>query len=76
MIPANIRWPVIIVSALAIHAVASLVVVLIAVSDPSRAVETDYYQKALRWDDKKAQDARNLSLGWSLATETEPATKA
>ena len=71
MIPVNIRWPLIIVSALTLHVVVSLAVAFVAVSDPSRAVEADYYQKALHWDEKKAQDATNLTLGWTLPFETE-----
>ncbi len=65
-------WPVIIAGALALHVVASLVVVFIATSDPSYAVEEDYYQKALHWNDKRAQDRTNDSLGWSIDFSVEP----
>ena len=65
-------WPVIIAGALAVHVVASLVVVFIATSDPSYAVEEDYYQKALHWNDKRAQDRMNDSLGWSIDFSVEP----
>ena len=40
--------------------------VYLATSDPSFAVEEDYYQKALDWDAKRAQDAHNAELGWTL----------
>ena len=52
--------------------VASLIVVYVATSDPSHAVEENYYQKAIAWDDKRAQDRVNQDLGWSLSFEAEP----
>ncbi len=80
-IPAHIRWPAVIIGALALHVVVSLVTVWIATSNPSYAVEEDYYQKALHWDDKRAQDGRNTVLGWQIAFDVnrtevigEPAT--
>jgi nitrogen fixation protein FixH len=33
--------------------------------DPSFSVESDYYQKAVSWDAKMAQDRDNARLGWS-----------
>lgn len=45
---------------------ANLILAYVAISDPSFAVEEDYYQKALRWDDKRAQDLRNTELGWTI----------
>jgi nitrogen fixation protein FixH len=68
-------WPVIITGALAVHVVASLVVVSIATSDASYAVEENYYQKALHWDDKRAQDRTNDSLGWSIDFSVTPPEK-
>ena len=66
-------WPWIIAGALALHVVASLVVVFVAASNPSYAVEEDYYQKALHWNDKRAQDRTNEELGWVLDLEVHPA---
>ncbi len=66
-------WPWIIAGALAIHVVASLVVVFVATSNPSYAVEEDYYQKALHWNDKRAQDRTNEELGWILNLTVRPA---
>ena len=67
-------WPPIIVGALAFHVISSLVVVYVATSDPSYAVEDDYYQKAVAWDEKRAQDRVNADLGWSLEFSVEPPT--
>jgi nitrogen fixation protein FixH len=61
-----------IAGALALHVVASLVVVYVATSDPSYAVEEDYYRKAVAWDDKRAQDRANEVLGWLLEFNIEP----
>ena len=65
-------WPPIIAGALALHVVVSLIVVYVATSDPSYAVEEDYYEKAVAWDDKKAQDRTNTRLGWSLEFSVKP----
>ena len=48
---------------------ANLILAWVAVTDPSFAVEEDYYQKAMAWDDKRAQDQRNSALGWTLEFE-------
>jgi len=71
-IPPNIRWPAVIVGALVIHVVVSLTMVWVASSNPSYAVEEDYYQKALHWDEKRAQDRHNAELGWLLGFTVEP----
>jgi nitrogen fixation protein FixH len=67
-----VRWPLVITIALVLHVVVSLGTVYVATSNPSYAVEEDYYQKALRWDEKRAQDRRNAELGWRLVLEVEP----
>ena len=66
-------WPWIIAGALALHVVGSLVMVFVATSNPSYAVEEDYYQKALHWDDKRAQDRTNEELGWFVELAVRPA---
>ncbi|MEJ2188201.1 MAG: FixH family protein [Acidobacteriota bacterium] len=67
--------PFLIAAALGIHVVGSLLVVYFTTSNPSYAVEEGYYEKALAWDDKRAQDAVNTALGWRLeATAHPPAT--
>lgn len=68
-------WPPIIAGALAFHVISSLVVVYVATSDPSYAVEDDYYQKAVAWDEKRAQDRLNQNLGWSLEFGVTPPEK-
>ena len=65
-------WPWVIGIALALHVIGSLVFVAIATSDSSYGVEEDYYQKAVNWDEKRAQDRTNAELGWSLEFEVAP----
>lgn len=76
LLPPRLRWPVLIIGALVIHVVVSLVTVVVATSNPSYAVEEDYYQKALAWDSRRAQDRHNLELGWQLDFEVAPPSAA
>ena len=72
LLPPRLRWPVLVIGALVIHVVVSLATVVVATSNPSYAVEEDYYQKALAWDSRRAQDRHNLELGWQLDFEVAP----
>lgn len=60
------RWPVAVVLILGACVAANVWIIRIANADPSFAVEPDYYQKALRWDDELAQRERNRALAWQL----------
>jgi nitrogen fixation protein FixH len=60
------QWPWIVGGLMAVVIGANLILLYVATGDPSFAVEEDYYQKALDWDDKRAQDQTNVELGWSL----------
>jgi hypothetical protein len=72
LLPPRLRWPVLIIGALVVHVVVSLLTVVVATSNPSYAVEEDYYQKALAWDARRAQERHNLELGWRLDFEVAP----
>ncbi len=48
--------------------------VVISTNDPNFAVEPDYYQKAVDWDKKRAQDAENERLGWKVSWTFEAAS--
>ena len=61
------HWMVLVGFLMAIVLVANLILVYFATSDPSFAVEEDYYQKALDWDERRAQDAANAELGWTAS---------
>lgn len=62
-------WPVAMGTILAIGVAANIWLIRVASADPSFAVEENYYQKALRWDEELAQRARNDSLGWIVEPE-------
>jgi nitrogen fixation protein FixH len=59
----------VIVALLGVSLSANLALLVLAVDDPSFAVEPEYYEKAMAWDEKRAQDRRNEELGWSLELE-------
>jgi len=67
------KWPLIIAGALAVHALAWVAVAYLATSNPTYAVEEDYYQKALAWDASQAQAARSAALGWQVEPTIERA---
>ena len=45
------------------------ITVYLANSDKSFAVEPDYYQKALTWDEHVQEQARSRALGWTMRVE-------
>ncbi|MEQ8843691.1 MAG: FixH family protein [Phycisphaerales bacterium] len=69
--PTNVRtgrswvWPLAVVGALAVSLTVCAITVVAAVSDPSYAIEDDYYQKAVDWDDRRALQAASDQLGWN-----------
>jgi nitrogen fixation protein FixH len=65
-------WPYVIAGALALHVAASLIFVYVATSNPSYAVEEDYYAKSVAWDATRAQARVNADLGWALAVAANP----
>ena len=69
-------WPAVIVGLLMLGVGANVGLLIVASSDPSFAVESDYYAKAVRWDEKRAQDAANDALNWNLTLSTETTVDA
>jgi nitrogen fixation protein FixH len=51
---------------------ANFALVYLATSDPSFAVEEDYYSKAVGWDRKREQDRLNSELGWEMSFAVAP----
>jgi nitrogen fixation protein FixH len=66
-------WPGIIIGLLAAQMLLLLTMAYIATSDRSFAVEPDYYQKALNWDQLAAQNRMNEQLGWSAHIQVSDA---
>ena len=59
-------WPAAVVIILGVTVAANLWIIRVANNDPSFAVEEDYYQRGVHWDDELAQRRLNDSLGWRL----------
>lgn len=59
-------WPIGVTVVLATVVAANIWVAVKANSDPSFAIEPDYYKKAVAWDSSMAQDRHNTALNWSL----------
>lgn len=57
-------WPAIVVGLLALQVGLSLAGAFLATRGQSFAVEDDYYNKALHWDDFAALQQRSAALGW------------
>lgn len=62
-------WPIGVAVILGATVAANIVVMRLASSDPSFAIEPDYYKKAVAFDSTMAAESRSLTLGWS-ATST------
>lgn len=65
-------WPVSVAGILSLTIGANVWLVRVANSDPSFAIEENYYQRGVHWDDELAQRARNVALGWRLTTTARP----
>jgi nitrogen fixation protein FixH len=48
------------------------VMISIAVNDPSFAVEPAYYQHALNWDARRAEEEQSRALGWAVDWQILP----
>jgi nitrogen fixation protein FixH len=70
------RWPLIVLSLLAGHVAIMLVAVVIATHDKSFAVVSNYYDRAVNWDQSQAILRASRELGWHVqivpATQTDP----
>jgi nitrogen fixation protein FixH len=64
------QWPWAIGGLLGLCVAANVSLLVYANSDPGFAVEPDYYQKALDWDQHMAQERVNADLGWQATIRT------
>ncbi|MCC6357954.1 MAG: FixH family protein [Phycisphaerales bacterium] len=62
-------WPLFIVGLIVAQFSAAGALIWYAVTDPTFAIEPNYYQKALKWDETARQLAANRALGWKPALE-------
>ena len=65
-------WPWVIGGFLGLTVIKYAIVLAMVGNDPSIAVQPDYYQKALAWDEQRAIDAASDELGWHAQVEVGP----
>ena len=65
-------WPLAVITILGLTVAANIWLIRVASSDPSFAVEENYYQRGIHWDDELAQQAHNRALGWRLEASLSP----
>jgi nitrogen fixation protein FixH len=63
---AGLRWALVPVGLLASSTLGVVWMAAIATRDPNFALERDYYQKAIHWDQTQAQAASNQRLGYQF----------
>jgi nitrogen fixation protein FixH len=68
----GLHWPVLVAIVFLSNIALATWVIVKANSDPSFAVEDDYYEKALNWNDEIDQRERNAELGWTVTVEGQP----
>lgn len=69
----GISWPIVLVGVLTTNFIGVAIILSFALRDPSFAIEEGYYDKALAWDEERAQQAKNAELGWGTGLAHEPA---
>lgn len=69
---AAITWGAFVIAILGSSLTLAIVMLIISGSDPSFAVEPDYYDQAINWDDHAAQRELNRQLGWTIDLTTAP----
>lgn len=57
-------WPAIVIGLLSLQVVICLAAYIVATSDPSQVVVSDYHSKALAWDEHMAELRAGEALGW------------
>jgi nitrogen fixation protein FixH len=62
----HLFWPIFLTSLIGIHIASVVVMVIVATRDSSFAIEPDWYQKGLHYDQTAQQQRENRRLGWSV----------
>jgi nitrogen fixation protein FixH len=69
----HLLWPILLTSLIGIHIISVVVMVIVATHDRSFAIEPDWYQKGLHYDDTAQQQRENSRLDWSVKLVVGPA---
>ncbi len=62
----HLFWPIFLTSLIGIHIASVVVMVIVATHDRSFAIEPDWYQKGLHYEQTAQQQRENRRLGWSV----------
>jgi len=65
----GMQWPIGVVVVLVLTVTANIWIAVRANDDPSMSIESDYYQKAVRFDADQALRRRSERLGWHVALD-------
>jgi nitrogen fixation protein FixH len=68
----HLFWPIFLTSLISIHIVSVMVMVIVATHDSSFAIEPDWYQKGLHYEQTAQQQHENGRLGWSVQLDVGP----
>jgi len=69
---AALKWGAIIVGILGTSFTVGMVMLYVSASDPSFAVEPEYYDQALNWDEHAEQRRVNAELDWRIEIQEQP----
>jgi hypothetical protein len=64
--PRHLLWPILITSLIGTHVISCVTMVIVATHDRSFAVEPDWYQKGLHYEETLDQKRENTRLGWQI----------
>jgi nitrogen fixation protein FixH len=67
--PTGRFWPWLAAGLLAATVAKYAIVLAVIAGDPSIAIEEDYYERAVAWDDERAARSASAALGWSARIE-------
>ncbi len=67
-------WPWAVAGLLCVTVVKYALVLAMIAGDPSMAIEENYYQKAIAWDETRVEQAASDALGWSARITIGPAS--
>lgn len=68
------RWPAMVVGLFVVQSVFMGVAIYLAHSNPSVAIEPEYYDKALHWDESAARHRVAVERGWSAVLDVGEAS--
>ncbi len=63
----GVRWPLGVIGILLVSFIVCGITIYYAVTDSSYAVEPEYYEQAVRWDESVKEREASAALGWDAA---------